>query len=217
MNFNGPLNAEGVVETDRAAEQPAHGKEKRGRRGRLTVLGVAVVLAGALTAGAWTHLTQYRLSADAAEQERDFVPQVRIASIEPSSEIDVVKLPATTSAFAVANIFARASGYIEKREVDIGDRVKQGQLLVEIVAPELDHQIAQAEATLGQLKWSLQQAEANRVLASVTWDRDKPLVEKGWVTAQQGTIDEQTLKAQAAAVSVAQANATAEEAQLQVL
>jgi RND family efflux transporter MFP subunit len=178
---------------------------------------VAVVLAGALTAGAWIHLTQYRVSADAAEQERDFVPQVRVASVEPDSEIDVVKLPATTQAFATANIFARASGYIAKREVDIGDRVKQGQLLVEIVAPELDHQIAQAEATLGQLNWSLQQAQANRELANVTWGRDKPLVQKGWATEQQGTIDEQTLKAQEAAVSVAQANIKAEEAQLRVL
>jgi RND family efflux transporter MFP subunit len=217
MNFNGPFNAEGTAETDRAAKQPAHGREKRGRRGRLIFLGVAVVLAGALTSGAWTHLTQYRQSADAAEQERAFVPQVRVASVEPSSEIDVIKLPATTSAFATANIFARASGYIARREVDIGDHVKQGQLLVEIVAPELDHQIAQAEATLSQLNWALQQAEANRELAKVTWDRDRPLVDKGWVTAQQGTIDQQTLKAQEAAVSVAQANITAEEAQLQVL
>jgi RND family efflux transporter MFP subunit len=215
MNFSWPFKAENAVEAGRAAKQPTHGR--RTRRRRLIVLGVAVVLAGALTAGAWTHLTQYRLSADAAEQERDFVPSVRVASVEPSSEIDIVKLPATTSAFATANIFARASGYIAKREVDIGDRVKQGQLLVEIVAPELDHQIAQAEATLGQLKWALQQAEANRELAKVTWDRDRPLVQKGWVSAQQGTIDEQTLKAQEAAVSVAQANIKAEEAQLQVL
>jgi RND family efflux transporter MFP subunit len=212
MNFNGPFDAEEAAETNRAAEQP----EQR-KRGRIIVVGVAVVLAASLTAGAWTHLTQYRLSAEAAEQERDFVPQVRVASVEPSSDINVISLPATTSAFATANIFARASGYIAKREVDIGDRVKQGQLLVEIVAPELDHQIAQAEATLSQLKWALQQAEANRELAKVTWDRDKPLVQKGWVTAQQGTIDEQTLKAQEAAVSVAQANVTAEEAQLQVL
>ena len=216
MNFNGPLNGDNSAETSRAAEQFAQARGKRRRRGRIIVL-VAVVLAGALTAGAWTHLTQYRLSADAAEQERDFVPQVRVANVEPSSEVDVVKLPATTSAFATANIFARASGYIGQREVDIGDRVKQGQLLAEIVAAELDHQIAQAEATLSQLKWALQQAEANRELAKVTWDRDRPLVEKGWVTAQQGTIDEQTLKAQEAAVSVAQANVTAEEAQLQVL
>ena len=125
MNFNRPFKAEDWAEAGRAAEQPTRGR--RARRRRLIVLGVAVVLAGALTAGAWTHLTQYRLSADAAEQERDFVPSVRVASVEPSSEIDVVRLPATTSAFATANIFARASGYIAKREVDIGDRVKQGQ------------------------------------------------------------------------------------------
>ena len=49
----------------------------------------------------------------------------------------------------------------------------------EIVAPELDHQIAQAEATLGQLKAALQQAQANMDLAQVTWDRDSPLVEQG--------------------------------------
>jgi RND family efflux transporter MFP subunit len=217
MNFNGPVSPEGAGGAGRTTEQVADGKAKRRRRGRLIVLGVAVVLAGALTAGAWTHLTQYRLSAGAAEQERDFVPQVRVANVEPSSDIENVKLPATTSAFASANIFARASGYIAKREVDIGDRVKQGQLLVEIVAPELDHQIAQAEATLGQLRWSLQQAQANRELAQVTWDRDKPLVQKGWATAQQGTVDEQTLKAQEAAVSVAQANISAQEAQLLVL
>ena len=80
----------------------------------------------------------------------------------PSAGTEVVSLPATTSAFAAANIFARASGYIDKREVDIGDQVKAGQLLAEIVAPELDHQIAQAEATLGQLKAALQQAQANQ-------------------------------------------------------
>jgi RND family efflux transporter MFP subunit len=188
-----------------------------GSNGVELVIGVVVVLAGALTSGAWNHLSQYRQTAAAAEQERDLVPQVRIATVQPSDEIQVVTLPATTSAFASANIFARASGYVAKREVDIGDRVKAGQLLAEIVAPELDHQIAQAEATLAQLKSALQQAEANRGLAQVTWDRDRPLVDKGWVTAQQGTIDQQTLKAQEAAVQVAQANVTAEEAQVQVL
>jgi RND family efflux transporter MFP subunit len=215
MNFNGPFKS-GETRTDSTAGRPT-GAARRGRRARLIVLGVAVVLAGALTSGAWNYLTQYRQSAAAAEQERDFVPLVRVASVVPGDEIQTVKLPATTSAFATANIFARASGYIAKREVDIGDRVKQGQLLVEIVAPELDHQIAQAEATLGQLKSALQQADANRELAKVTWDRDRPLVDKGWVTAQQGTIDQQTLKAQEAGVLVAQANVAAEEAQLQVL
>jgi RND family efflux transporter MFP subunit len=217
MNFNGPINTGAATETDRITDAPAPVIQKRRRRGRLIVLNTVVVFAGALTSGVWNHLTQYHLTAAATGAERDLVPQVRVSAVEPSSDVELVRLPATTSAFASANIFARASGYIVKREADIGDRVKAGQLLAEIVAPELDHQIAQAEATLAQLNSALQQAEANRELAKVTWDRDRPLVDKGWVSAQQGTIDQQTLKAQEAAVLVAQSNVAAEEAQLQVL
>lgn len=214
MNFNGPFDTGQATGTGRDKEAPAPGTS---RRRRLVGFGLVLVAATALASGAWSHYAEHRQVLATAAQARDSVPQVRVATVEPSSNIEVVKLPATTSAFASANIFARASGYIGTRAVDIGDHVKAGQLLAEIVAPELDHQIAQAEATLAQLNWSLQQAQANRELAKVTWDRDRPLVEKGWLTAQQGTIDEQTLKAQEAAVSVAQANVKAEEAQLQVL
>jgi RND family efflux transporter MFP subunit len=129
----------------------------------------------------------------------------------------VVAWPATTEAFAQANIYARASGYISRREVDIGSQVKAGQLLVEITARELVDQIAQAEGTLAQLQAALQQATANRDLAQVTWDRDNPLVQKGWVTPQQGDTDRLNLQAQQAAVAVAQANVTAQNAQVQVL
>lgn len=216
MNFNGPFDSEHVSETDRQAEKEALPAMKpRGRR--IAAFSLVLVTTAALASGAWSHYAQQRQVDANARQEQDFIPQVRVAAVQPSDDIDLVTLPATTSAFASANIFARASGYIAEREVDIGDHVKQGQLLAEIVAPELDHQIAQAEATLAQLRWALTQAEANRELAKVTWDRDRPLVDKGWVTAQQGTIDEQTLKAQEAAVSVAQSNVTAEQAQLQVL
>ena len=101
--------------------------------------------------------------------------------------------------------------------MDIGDHVKEGQLLVEITAPELDHQIAQNESTLVQLKAAEQQAEANLELAQVTWNRDRPLVGQGWATQQQGTIDVDTLKAQKAAVAIAQANVGAQEALLRLL
>src|SRR5262249_12676473 len=114
-------------------------------------------------------------------------------------------------------IFARASGYIDKRNVDIGDRVKAGDLLVQIVAPELDHQIAQAEATLAQLKATMTQRKAARELAKVTWGRDKPVVEKGWLALQTGTIDQQTLREQQEAVKEARSNAEAQDAQLKVL
>jgi RND family efflux transporter MFP subunit len=185
--------------------------------GWLLGLGVLFVLSGALALGGWRSYAQQRQALVTSQQQRDFVPRVRVATVQASDATVLVTLPATTSAFSVANIFARASGYIDKRYVDIGDRVKEGQLLVEIVAPELDHQIAQAEATLGQLRAAVEQAQANKDLARVTWDRNKGLVEKGWVTPQQGDTDRLTLQAREAALSVTQANVAAQEAQVQVL
>jgi RND family efflux transporter MFP subunit len=184
---------------------------------RLFGLGAFLLLAAGLAFGASRSYSKQREVMATAEQIRNFVPSVRVATVQASDATVLVTLPATTSAFSVANMFARASGYIDKRHVDIGDRVKEGQLLVEIVAPELDHQIAQAEATLVQLRAAVEQAQANRNLAQVTWGRDKGLVEKGWVTPQQGDVDRFTLNAREAALSVAQANVAAQQAQLNVL
>ena len=180
-------------------------------------MGVLVVLGGALGIGFWQHYRLHAQVMSAAEQRRDFIPTVRAAPVRASASTMSVSWPGTTDAFAQANIYARASGYISRREVDIGSHVKAGQLLVEITAPELEHQIAQAEGTLAQMQASLQQAQANRDLAQVTWDRDSKLVQQGWVTQQQGDTDRLTLQAREAAVAVAAANITAQDAQLRVL
>ena len=165
----------------------------------------------------WTYYQNYQRTVATAEQRRDFVPNVRVSTVRASDGIIRVTLPATTSAFATANIYARATGYIEERYADIGDQVKAGQPLAKIIALELDDQIAQAEATLAQNKASVQQVQANLDLARVTWGRDKPLVDKGWTTPQQGSIDVQGIKALEASLAVAQANVAAQEAQLRVL
>jgi RND family efflux transporter MFP subunit len=184
---------------------------------RNLALGALVLLCSALGIGFWQHYELHAQVMSALEQRRDFVPSVRTAPVRASPSTMAVTWPGTTEAFEQANIYARASGYISHREVDIGSRVKAGQLLVEITAPELDHQIAQAEGTLAQMQATLQQAKANRDLAQVTWGRDSPLVQKGWVTPQQGDTDRLTLQARDAAVAVAEANITAQNAQLQVL
>jgi RND family efflux transporter MFP subunit len=216
------------IDTQDREHEPAVASEmEKAPRGRLDTrrrwgaalfgFGALFLLAGGLAFGASRAYSQQRQVMATAEQIRDFVPSVQVATVRASDATALVTLPATTSAFSVANMFARASGYVEKRYADIGDRVKEGQLLVEIVAPELDHQITQAEATLGQLKAAVKQAQASRSLAQVTWDRDKGLVEKGWVTPQQGDVDRFTLEAREAALSVAESNVAAQQAQLQVL
>jgi RND family efflux transporter MFP subunit len=208
---------------DRAPERPASEpapapiKTRRLGGGRVLAVCVLVLLVAAFGLGLWQH---YRLHAQVmttAAERRDFVPTVRTGQVRASGGTMTLSWPGTTEAFEQANIYARASGYISKREVDIGSRVKAGQLLVEITAPELEHQIAQAEGTLAQMRASLQQAQANRDLAQVTWDRDSTLVQKGWVTAQQGDTDRLNLEARDAAVAIAQANIVAQAAQLRVL
>src|SRR5256714_1451392 len=102
-------------------------------------------------------------------------------------------------------------------DVHRGDRVKAGALLVDITAPELDHQIAQAKATLAQNKATLQQTQASHELAQVANARDSKLVKQGWLTLQQGDNDRLTLQAQQAAVAVAESNIAAQEAQIRIL
>ena len=168
-------------------------------------------LAGGLTLGIWGDYSRREEVIATARQERDFVPRVRVATVEPNPGFMTISLPGTTAAFAAANIYARATGYIAKRNVDIGDHIKGGEALAELAVPELDDQISQNEATLGQLKSALEQAEASLKLAQVTWGRDEPLVNKGWATQQQGTVDVQTVKEREAAVAVAQQNVAAQQ------
>jgi RND family efflux transporter MFP subunit len=207
--------AQEVPAKDAVGPAPAPARRSKGR----LILGIVVlvVLAGALGYGFWQHYSLHAAVIATAEQRRDFVPSVRTAAIHASENVRSATWPGTTDAFEQANLYARASGYIAKRTVDIGSRVKAGDLLVEIAAPEIEHQIAQAEGTLTQLRANQQQAQANRDLAQVTWDRDGKLVTQGWLTAQQGDTDRLTLKARDAAVNVASANIVAQEAQLRVL
>jgi RND family efflux transporter MFP subunit len=203
---------------DRVVELPKDGRKRRRRfRDALLGGGTLLLLVGGLGIGGWRHYQAELAVAATAQQTRTLVPDVRVASVRAADSQITISLPATALAFEAANVFARTSGYIEKRYVDIGDRVKAGALLADITAPELDHQIAQAKATLAQDQASLQQTQASRDLADVTNGRDSKLVKQGWLTLQQGDNDRLTLAAQKAAVGVAQSNIAAQEAQIRIL
>lgn len=203
--------------SDRIVTLPAAAPKRRNYAGMLFGASALLLLAGSLMLGGWRHYDAALEVAAAQQESRTLVPNVRVATVRAGSGKIIVTLPATTTAFEAANIFARTNGYIEKRYVDIGDKVKAGGLLAVITAPELDHQITQAKATLAQNQATLQQTEASRDLADITNGRDSRLVKQGWLTLQQGDNDRLTLKAQQAAVGVAQSNIAAQQAQIQVL
>jgi RND family efflux transporter MFP subunit len=146
-----------------------------------------------------------------AQQERDFVPSLRVATIEASPATVSATLPGTTAAFAAASIYARATGYIAKRNVDIGDRVKAGDLLAQLSVPELDDQISQNEATLNQLKSALEQAQAALVFARQQAARYEELARKNAGSVQNAQQATSQLQQQEAAVAAAQHNVVAQE------
>ena len=198
-----------------AADCPIAARRRRQRR--LLGFVVAVSLGAGLARGAWRTEAAREEVLQAKSQFQALVPIVRVASVKPAAATFNVTLPGTTLAFEAADIFARANGYVEKRNVDIGDHVKAGDVLAVLSAPELDHQIAQAEAARAQAQASVRQNDANHKLAQANNARSATLVKEGWATARQGDIDRLTETAQQAALIASQANDTALDNAIKIL
>jgi len=191
---------------------PSHGERPR----HLGLVGFAALLGvGALVAyGAWSHAQRHAAALETEKQQEDAVPTVRVARVVTNSAPRQLDLPGSTEAFDAATVYARATGYISKRNVDIGSEVKAGDVLAIIAAPDLDQQLLQAEAQVAQLQAAVVQARSNMQLALVTNNRTQTLVVQGWQTKQQGDTDRLTYQGQTAALKVAEANLQAGEAQV---
>src|SRR5262249_58964991 len=95
---------------------------------------------------------------------------------EPAEEGLV--LPGTLQAYVESPIYARTNGYLKKWYRDIGSRVRQGELLAEIDAPEVDQQLLQAKA-------DLETAKANSNLSRITATRYEELIKTDGVSKQE--------------------------------
>ena len=194
---------------------------------------VLLILAGAGLIG-WGAYGQWQRDIEATrtlDKIRNLVPRVRTALAERADGPLDLTLPGETRPFITAAIAARATGYIAERRIDIGSRVKAGDLLFRIAAPDLDQQLTQAEAQLGQLKAQklqaeaqVEQAKANVTLANLTNNRTTTLADQGWAsrqnadTSQAGVLSQAaTLAAAEAGVKVAAANIKAQDAAVERL
>jgi RND family efflux transporter MFP subunit len=124
-------------------------------------------------------------------------------------------LPGTALPLLEASLYARTTGYLKRRLVDIGDRVTEGQLLAEITAPDVDDQLAQARANLSQSKANLVLAQANAELAKTTLTRDERAGPGVAVAQQQIDQDRATLDTSLAQVEFSKANIQVNEATVQ--
>src|SRR3954452_18703447 len=133
---------------------------------------VAVLFVGLLAWGIVSRSRQHHQLESMAATVASTPPAVSVVHPTPPPRADW-SLPGTTQAIDDAIIYARVSGYLSQRYVDIGDRVKAGQLLAEIQSPELDQQLNQARANLQQAFKQLDLQKANLELARITMQRYK--------------------------------------------
>jgi RND family efflux transporter MFP subunit len=102
---------------------------------------------------------------------------VSVVSPKQAAPAQEIILPGNVQPFITSPIYARTNGYLRKWYVDIGGRVKQGQLLAVIETPEVDQQLQQARS-------NLLTAQANLELAAITKSRYQGLLKSNAVAQQ---------------------------------
>jgi RND family efflux transporter MFP subunit len=166
------------------------------------------------------------------------VPTVSLVAPKRADGPTDLTLPSSIQAIEETAIYARSSGYVRERYVDIGDRVSAGKVLAQIDTPELDQELGQARAalaqtraalaqaqaglgqaraTLQQARASLEQARANEVFAGATADRYTRLEQGGFVAHQDADEKRTGLASARATTAAAQANVDAMQANLGAL
>jgi RND family efflux transporter MFP subunit len=159
-----------------------------------------VLLVLALVFGVWGVVSRVIARDELGKDTvRDSVPTVVTVTPHRTELGEELVLPGSVQAIKDSPIYARTSGYIKNWYTDIGSQVKKGQLMAEIEAPEVDRQLAQAEADLAT-------ARANESLSKTTNERWKGLLGTESVSKQDAEEKAGDFAAKKAAADSAAAN-----------
>ena len=193
-----PYSTQSSTPTAPAAEsnnKPA--AKSPSKRGRIIGAIIALVIVAGLVLGFLPRWRQSRSTATDTSQLA--IPSVSVVSPTPGTNHAGMLLPAEVRPWLEASIFARANGYLKSWVADIGAHVEAGQLLGTIETPDLDQQLAQAQAELVL-------AQANLHLAQVTDDRWKDLLKTASVSEQAAAEKAAARETAAASVEAMRAN-----------
>ncbi len=171
-------------------------------RGKIfaAIIGFAIVLGVLFVVG---FVPRYRNKAALEKESKETGTRgirVQVAKPKVKTSDRSLTLPGSIQPLEETIVYARAAGYARKWEVDMGAQVKEGQLLAEIDAPEVDQQMAQARAQLAQSEAARLQAQANNGFANTDLERYKFLTPQGVTSKQQ--LDEKQAKSEVEGANV---------------
>ena len=184
----------------RPAEHQDHAPEQNPISPRAAILGVALAFLVAGVLAAVGIVQRVHANTALAQKTRQLAaPTVSVAPPSPGAPVDSFVLPGNVTAYTDSPIYARTDGYLTHWYYDIGAHVNKGALLATIASPEIDQELAQAQADLVT-------AETTAKNAHVQAERYSSLVKSNAVSK----FDTDTFVTQAAstasAVRSAQAN-----------
>lgn len=179
-------------------------------RGLAVLIGVVLLL---FAAGLLPKLRRAARLKAAAAAEGGATLRVDLVKPQPVVDDQPLILPGSIEPLRETIVHARASGYLRRFRVDIGDTVAAGQILAELDTPEVDQELRQAEAALAQTETAIEQARANRALSRVTTARYEKLAPTGVASQQEveqhrteTAVSEANVRAAEAAASSSRAN-----------
>ena len=177
----------------------AQAAEQRPVPPRAILLGLVLLLVIACVLGAIGIIERTHANTVLARQTQELAaPTVSVAAPQPGAPVDTFVLPGNVTAWTDSPIYARTDGYLTRWYYDIGARVEKGALLAVISAPEVDQQLAQAQADLAT-------AQTTAKNAQVQAERYSNLVKSNAVSR----LDTDTFVTQAAAAASAVRSAQA--------
>jgi len=175
------------------------------------IVALAVVIGGGFAFGYLKHHSAHGDPAPVAGETK--LPRVDVIRPTVLSSDRALSLPGTVKPLEQTQIYARVPGYVRAWKADIGDKVKEGQVLIEIDTPELASELAQARAQLLATRAAVKQASAQRDYSRTNSARyatlaDQQLVAKNQVeeTAARAATDEATVSAAESNVIAMEAN-----------
>jgi membrane fusion protein (multidrug efflux system) len=159
-------------------------------------------------------VTLFMLLAAAGRSQQD-VEAVRVVS----KTVDrTLPLPGEVASFLAVNLYARVNGFVDQVSVDRGSMVKQGQLLVTVVAPELAAQVAEAESRVLAIDAQRAEAEAKFLASQSTYERTKAAAATpGAVAANEVTVAEKSMEGARSLVEALENSSKAARASVQAL
>lgn len=200
---------------------------------------LAVLACGAtllLTIGILPRLSNNKMLDNEAARIAKTVPELPAVKVVMAPDVQELTLPANIEPIQEIPIYARTDGFLKKRYVNIGDRVKTNQILLEVDTPEADQQLkesqaelkqamsslksaqaelAQSKATLATQKANVKKAQADLALAESQVKRYDDLAKEGAISLEQRDMKQRDVDACKALIEQAIANVNAAKAQME--